>query len=259
MTTMNIDELRDSLIRREQPSAPPPLWAIPPERAAETARAADTVEECMAALRKRGSDIVGELLRGQGELEHWTHYPKGDVHDRETHSQYYYHAHPTSQRSGEHGHFHTFLRAAGMPPAARPAPLPAAVERPLGNDALSHLAAISMDKRGRPIRLFTVNRWVTGESWYAAEDAIAMLDRFEIDRAAPSRPANRWVGAMLRLFRPQIEWLLRERDAAVRVWAAGNPGAGAPVWDDRGLEVTSALDISIAEQARLARAAGARR
>lgn len=259
MTGISVEELRDSLIRREQgaPNAPP-LWTIPPERAAETARAADTVEECMAVLEKGGGNIVGDLLRGQGEFKHWTHYPQGDVHDRETHAQYYYHAHPTAQRSGEHGHFHTFLRAAGMPETIRPAALPDAAKRPLGKDALCHLAAISMDRRGRPLRLFTVNRWVTGESWYAAEDAIALLDRFHIGHAVPSLPANRWVGAMLRLFRPQIEWLLRERDAAVRTWAAGNPGADAPVWEDRRLETTSALDISIAAQARLARAAAAR-
>ena len=43
-------------------------------------------------------------------------YHAGDVYDAETHAQFFYHAHPAEQRrSGEHGHFHCFLRPRGMP------------------------------------------------------------------------------------------------------------------------------------------------
>jgi len=42
-----------------------------------------------------------------------------------------------------------------------------------------------------------------------------MLGRFRIDHGRPSWPTNIWITAMLRLFRPQIERLLRQRDAAV--------------------------------------------
>ena len=47
-------------------------------------------------------------------------------------------------------------------------------------DEVSHLIAIAIDFRGEPIRLFTTNRWVTGETWYRAEDVTRMLDRFVI-------------------------------------------------------------------------------
>ena len=255
---MDIEALKDSLIRREGAPGETPLWTVPPERAAEMAGAADAVEECRRVLERGGGNLVADVLRGQGEFTRWTHYPKGDVYDRETHAQYYYHAHPSNLRGGEHGHFHTFVRAGKLPGAAAPAPLPDAVERPVAGDALCHLAAISMDRRGRATRLFTTNRWVTGESWYAAEGAIALLDRFAIGHAVPSWPVNLWVGAMIRLFRPQIEWLLRERDAAMRVWEAGNPDSSVPVWEDRKLEVTSVLDISVSAQVRLARAAAGR-
>ena len=110
------------------------------------------------------------------------------------------HAH---RGAAEHGHFHTFLRAGGMPDGVVPAQAEAASESwPAGDEAISHLIAVSMDAWGEPIGLFACNRWVTGESWYAAEDVIRMLDRFEIDHAWPSWPANRWLGAMLRLYRP---------------------------------------------------------
>jgi len=252
---VDIDALRDSLIRRETGPDRRPLWAVPGERAAAMREAADEVERCRRAVEDGGGNLVAEILRGQADFAEWDHYPKGDVYDRGTHAQYYYHAHPSNLRGGEHGHFHTFLRAKGMPPGIEPAPLPAAVERPLDGEALSHLVGISMDKLGRPTRLFTVNRWVTGETWYAAEDVIRLLDRFEITHAVPSWPTNRWIGAMLRLFRPQIEWLLRERDDAIRLWQLGNPDAETPVWEDRRLEVTSVVEISVDDQAALVRAA----
>ena len=61
---------------------------------------------------------------------------------------------------------------------------------------------------------------------------------------------------MINLFRPQIEWLVRERDEAVRIWQAGNPDDETVVYEDKKLEVTSVIDISVEEQIKLVRAAG---
>ena len=109
-------------------------------------------------LAKTGDNIVGELIRGVETFYEWDHYPKGDVFDHETHSQFYYHAHPQELRVGEHGHFHTFVRPLGMPAGILPAPLPG-LELPKGdNDALSHIIGISMGPQGVPIRLFATNR-----------------------------------------------------------------------------------------------------
>ena len=59
-------------------------------------------------------------------------------------------------------------------------------------DKISHLVAISMDKWGLPIGLFTTNRWVTAENWYEAADVVAMLDCFDIDLmpAPPGLPTD---------------------------------------------------------------------
>ncbi len=185
------------------------LADLPTERLEDMAAAGAEVLEVYRLLRKSGDNVVGEVLRGQGEFYEWDHFPKGDVYDPETHSQYYYHAHPAELRGGEHGHFHTFLRPKGMPSTIAPAPLADYAPPEGDNDALSHLIAISMDQYGYPIRLFSTNRWVTGEVWYAADDVIAMLDHFHMDLAYPSLPANIWITAMLRLFRPDIEELVR--------------------------------------------------
>jgi hypothetical protein len=161
------------------------------------AAAGREIQDCERVLRKTSDTIVSETLRGAEIFYEWNHYPDGDVYDPESHAQYFYHAHPPARRGPkEHGHFHTFLRPRGMPPGATPLMLPelaiadvpaapadhilAPVAQPNqggNNDKLSHLIAIAMDASGAPIRLFTTNRWVTGETWYAASDVHGMLDR----------------------------------------------------------------------------------
>ncbi len=187
---------------------------LPTERLEAMVAAGEDVIECHRVLAKTGDNIVGELIKGDETFYEWDHYPKGDVYDNVTHSQFYYHAHPQGLRGGEHGHFHTFIRPRGMPAGILPAPLPG-LELPEGeNDALSHIIGISMDPQGLPIRLFTTNRWVTGEVWYSAADVRALVEKFAIDLAHPSWPVNRWVTSMVRLFQPQIARLVAPRRGA---------------------------------------------
>ena len=105
-----------------------------------------------------------------------------------------------------------------------------------------------MDAAGCPFRLFTVNRWVTGETWYVASDVCAMLDCFRIDHTRPSWAANRWITAIVQLYQPQIETLLTMRDGTVEAWQHHHPQGD--VYEDRDLEVTSYVDISIQDQVR---------
>jgi hypothetical protein len=175
------------------------------------------------ALARQGFNVVARLLRDEGTFYEWDHYPAGDVSDRATGAHYFYHAHGAAERpAGEHGHFHCFLRAAGQQ---------------------HHLVAVAMDDRGRPNRLFTVNRWVTDDSWIDAAHAIRLLDRFHLDEARPSRWVNRWLAALLRLFRPEIEALLRQRDRQLGDWRRRHPGVDALA--DRRLATLSETAISI--------------
>lgn len=206
------------------------------------AAAGEEVVNCIRVLAKTGDNVVGELLRGQGKFYEWDHYPKGDIYDPKTHSQFYYHAH----RPDEHGHFHTFMRPQGMPWGCTPAPLPDYEPPENEDDALSHLIGISMDEHGIPIGLFTTNRWLTGEVWYGADDVCAMLDRFEIDLAQPSWPVNCWIGSMLRLFRPQIIELLKARDVTMADRAEKQPDVN--VYEARNCEIVTHRDISIDDQ-----------
>ncbi len=207
-------------------------------------RAGQEVIECYRVLGKANANTVGELLRWQGEFVEWSHYPEGDVFDGGTFSQYYYHAHRGDWP--EHGHFHIFMRQGGMPQGLDPVPNEGDSEWPSGNDSICHLVAISMDEFGYPTRLFTTNRWVTGETWYDANDAIVMLKNFLIDHTSPSWATNRWISAMAKLYRPQIEDLLLKRDETLKGWRHDHPKSD--VFEDRNLEVTSHLEISVDDQ-----------
>ncbi len=232
---------------------PADLAALPESELAGMLAAGEKVVECVRVLGNTGDNIVGELLHDVETFYEWNHYPEGDVFDPRSNAQYYYHAHPKDQRPGEHGHFHTFLRPKGMPPGIAPAPLPD-FEPPKGeNDALSHLIAISCDKQGTPIKLFTTNRWVTGEVWYVAEDVCRMLNYFVIDHVRPSWALNLWLSNMLVLFRPQIRALVSGRDKAIDAWAAEHPGDN--VYEDRELEVATECEISVPDQIGAIRAA----
>ena len=220
----------------------PVAASLAPENIRRMREAGARVRECYRVMTKGGVNIVGEVLKGQGTFFEMTHYPLDDVFDKDSHSQYYYHAH----RGGEleHGHFHTFLRGAGIPAALSMLDYPQASEPwPRGDKAIAHLVAISMDAWGYPSGLFACNRWVTDESWYPAEAVISLLDSFVIDHANPSWPVNIWLSNMLVLFRPHIEALLKHRDAVISHWQALNPGLD--VFENRQLEITGQLAISV--------------
>jgi hypothetical protein len=220
--------------------------ALPGSELRAMQAAGEKVLESVRVLDNTNDNIVGELLRDSDTFYEWNHYPEGDVYDPRSHSQYYFHAHPKDQRTGEHGHFHIFMRPKGMPPGVGPAPVED-FETPEGdNDALCHLIAISMDQGGEPIKLFTTNRWVTGEVWYAAEDVIRMLNYFLIDHVRQSWAVNLWVTNMMILFRPQIRAHIEARDKIVAAWVLEHEGEN--VYEDRALEVTTETPISVADQ-----------
>ena len=222
------------------------------------------IVRCREALAREGRSILSAALGGAARVFHWRHYPAGDVYDPATHAQYFYHAHPPNVRagaaSGEHGHFHAFLRTHGLKLGARPLVMPElaiaghpavpsqaapSAPAPAGEPDAPwvHLVAIAMDRAGRPLRLFTTNRWVTGETWYTAADVAGSLDRFRVGGEAPSL-LDRWVTAMLGLFRPTVARLLSDRDAAVMNFRRRRRGK-VHVLEDRRLEIVSwaAVDV----------------
>jgi uncharacterized protein DUF6969 len=216
------------------------------------------IRECGRALAARGTNILGEVLDGAADAQEWRHYPAADAFDPRSHAQYFFHRHATADEAGEAGHFHLFLRAEGMPAGAMPLLLPEAAianlptppqAAPLkrgARDEVSHLVAIAIDAAGEPIRMFTTNRWVTGETWYPADDVIHMLDRFTLDAAEPAGPVNAWLTALVRLYQPEIATLLRRRDDAIM--DPRRRRRRVDVFEDPKLEVLSSLAIDLEQK-----------
>lgn len=197
-------------------------------------------------LAADGANPVTAVLHGVAVVEEWAHFPAGDVIDPATHSRFYYHAHAADERMpGEHGHFHIFVRSTA----------PEADSESGADDTgpVAHLVGISTDASGNVIRLFTTNRWVTGEDWRDADAVIGMLDRFDMRRDEPSHALNRWISGIVHMFEPQIVALLHTRDARIAAFEAAHPNSD--VLEDRSLQITSEMPVDFLAQIRAIEAA----
>lgn len=190
--------------------------------------------------------IVSYTLQKKRRHQQMNHYPKGDRIDRNTGAQYFYHCHRENLESSEQGHFHCFLRYKHIPQRIKPKPL-TDWDKHLDNP-MTHLVAIGMDRWGQPIRLFTVNRWISSEICYEAKHLPFFIKRFRmtIDNDAYWKPLDQWVASFLHLFQPQIAWLHEVKDRLLLDRQAQFPDRNA--YEDRELEELSSINIDLAQQ-----------
>ena len=225
----------------------PVLRGVDSARLSMMKAAAIRVRDIQKDLAMVGSNVVAEVLRDSPDFYEWDHYPSGDVYDPQTHSQFYYHAHPPNQRddvwSDEHGHFHTFMRPPGFPPEVDQRSDMDGLPAVCPSDGLTHLIAVSINFAGDPVRLFTTSRWVTDETWYPATDVKRILPRFQITREGPCSQTSAWISNLLVMYGPLIEALIDARDQAIRAHASNQ--SDHKVWSDQSLEVTSVAEISV--------------
>lgn len=194
----------------------------------------------------KGKNILHYTLNKKRRHQQMVHYPKGDRIDRTTGAQFFYHCHRENFESAEHGHFHCFLRYKHIPKSIKPAPL--ADWDLYFDNPMTHLVAIAMNQFGQPIRLFTVNRWVTSEVWYEAEHVTRFIKRFKMTVADDPywQILDQWVEGMLKLFSPQIAWLQQQRDKKIEIHRTLN--ASANPYLDYELEELSEIPIDLKQQ-----------
>lgn len=208
------------------------------------------VDEMIAALEQAAGEnyhLLTSVLNADDNtvFTEWDHYPKGDVHDKENGSIWFYHAHSEDEGARpwtEHGHFHLFGYTELIEEGTKPIALPEEPDYEKGG--LCHLAAVSFDHSGLPIRIFTTNRWVTNEWLYPAEQLIPLLDKFAITNEKFSI-TSKWLMALLKLYRPQIEWAMRQRDETIEKIRALDPEGFA---ENKSFEVLSAIEFDLAAQ-----------
>lgn len=207
-------------------------WRTLPDAKLRTAL--HTARDSVAAFA-RATDASGSLIqswvRGQAVVE-MEHYPSSDIVDLESGSQFYYHCHRSED--GEHGHLHLFWHATRNGRRRRAAE---GARRWVTTDP-THLFAVSLDARGLPVGLFTVNRWVTDGHWFDARTLLGMVDRFAMRPTGEHAHSCEWITAFVRTYRPVVAELLAQRDCRLAC-----SGALARALSDTDLEVLSQIDI----------------
>ena len=105
-----------------------------------------------------------------------------------------------------------------------------------------------MNRLGQPIRLFSVNRWISTEIWYDACHTANFLRRFQFTKqdATHWKIIDQWVENMLHLFSPQIIWLNYQRDENVKKLIAQNPDIN--FFENKPFEELSEIKIDVAQQ-----------
>lgn len=157
--------------------------------------AAQELADIQMRYAETGRTLNEAALCGAREFLEWQHYPNNDLIDEKTGYEFYYHAHSAQEMPpGEHGHFHVIKR---------------------NKDSFHHLIGIALDQKGLVVRLFTTNQWVTGEEMADASQILKSVKEFEMTVMGRMAPISRWISALLRLFYPEIEGLVLERDKKI--------------------------------------------
>ncbi|MFI4962421.1 MAG: DUF6969 family protein [Legionellales bacterium] len=208
--------------------------------------ASQVLEAQQQIVTTKGKNILHYTLNKKRRHLSMIHYPKGDRIDNSTGAQYFYHCHRENFESTEHGHFHCFLRYKHIPKSIKPTALEDWDE--YIKNPMTHLVCIAMNQFGQPIRLFTVNRWVTSEIWYDAIHVSKLLKRFKMTlRDDPYwQVLDKWVEGMLHLFAPQISWLQQVRDLQMQDYK-DTQGISNP-YTDRAIEDLSEISIDLKQQ-----------
>ncbi len=226
------------------------LFNLPPLTRWRKAKMLSYAEKVLSSQHemttKKGKNILHYTLQKKRQHERLSHYPKGDRIDKKTGAQYFYHCHREDLDRAEHGHFHCFLRYKFIPKHIQPTPLPdwdKYIENPM-----THLVAIGMDLYGQPIRLFTVNRWISSEIWYDAKHLPKFIKRYKMTLQDDPywQKLDQWIDAMLHLFEPQIHWLHHQRDAFLEQYKLQHPESNA--YEIRDLEELSEVHIDLKSQ-----------
>jgi hypothetical protein len=202
------------------------LGAMP--RALPLAERAQEILAAQMVLALRHGGLLRAALAGAGDFRAARRYPARDVVDLRHGTRFFFHAHPDGfDERGEYGHFHVFLDPAGK-----------------GGHLATHLVGVAIDAQGLPVRLFTVNRWVTGERWSPAQALSGVARGFCCVTSGRLAPVARWVTACVRAYAPVVDDLLLGRDYRLARCCDGGVCL-ENVFEDRSLEVLTERSVAL--------------
>lgn len=166
-----------------------------PHSAQMLERASLTLMQIQSGYANKGITLAQAALAGSHDFVAWNHYPAHDYVDSDSGYEFYYHAHDQHDMpESEHGHFHLFYR------------------NPTRPNRFIHLISIALNTKGLPVRLFTTNEWVTGESMVDAKQVLGAINRFTIRAQGRLAPIAKWLKAILTIYSDEIAQLITKRD-----------------------------------------------
>lgn len=186
-----------------------------------------------AGYAQRGIALCQAALCGSKDFVAWKHYPENDYADLASGYEFYYHAHDREDMpDAEHGHFHLFKRSLNRP------------------EQFIHLIGIALNAKGLPVRLFTTNQWVTGETMVQAKKVITALKNFKVSPKGRLAPIGKWLIALSTLYADEMENLIQKRDQ----WIAKKCATGmskTSLLDNQKHHVLSSCQIDLIEKLSL--------
>lgn len=189
--------------------------------------AAQRVVDIQLSYAKSGISLAQAALAGARTFVESNHYPAKDVFDRMTGNCFFYHTHASLRLPPkEHGHFHLFHH-----------------NQEGKTSDFFHIAGLSIDAYGTPLRWFTTNQWVTGEIIRPAQKIVQMLPDFRIRTMGRLSPISDWLSSMVALFFDDITAILLKRDAILEQRFADTPREF--ILEDRNFDIVSESDISL--------------
>lgn len=178
--------------------------------------------DCIQEMGAQCSNPVLELLRDIPAFVEGEKYPQPALTFGEDGWRSYYHRHFVADADiREHGHFHLFTRK---------------------GQGWAHLAALSMDLEGQPLRWVMTNRWVTGSDWRDRNSLLAAIHAL-----VPSKETDvlrQWLASLLKLYQTELGDLLDARDTRIAGLLQGR--SRDEVLEDRTLYELACTPIDLA-------------
>ena len=183
---------------------------------------------------------VLQVINPDSPLEENKKYPSDLLQFNQLGWRAYYHCHPATRAGnhrfqGEHGHFHIFVRTQNEP------------------EKWSHLVALAMDNMGQPLGWFTVNHWVTGETWEDSDILSRHLESIPYDqlehlkstktKKTKTKIVERWLLSLLAVSLNDVKTVLHERDKILKQKQLNQ--SVSDIKQDKGIYLLSEIPINL--------------
>lgn len=192
--------------------------------------ATESLVACLLEMAESETNPVLQVINPETPLQENKKYPADLLQFNHTGWRAYYHCHPATRAGnhrfqGEHGHFHIFVRTQNDP------------------EKWSHLAALAMDNMGQPLGWFTVNHWVTGETWENSETLVRYLDSIPYNDLGLNKIVERWLLSILAVSRDKVINVLLERDKILKQKQLNQ--TESDIKQDKGIYLLSEMPVNL--------------